>query len=79
MSVANATLLRAVYNITRPGYPPENAAEIVAEAHRIAGSSMEARVAAGIAAVQEEFDERGLGDASLLVRVILDAADEVET
>jgi hypothetical protein len=36
----------------------------------------EARAAA-IEAVQEEFDERGLGDASLIVDVILDAASEV--
>lgn len=31
-------------------------------------------VAQGVQAVQEEFDERGLGSADLLVRVILDAA-----
>lgn len=33
-------------------------------------------VRAGVEAVQEEFDERGLGDATLLVAVILDAALE---
>lgn len=27
--------VRAIHNITRPGYPAENAAEIVAEAHHI--------------------------------------------
>lgn len=30
--------------------------------------------AAGVAAVQEEFDDRGLGTADLIVRVILDEA-----
>lgn len=31
-----ASQLRAIASVTRPGYPPENAAEIVAEAHFIA-------------------------------------------
>ena len=38
------------------------------------------RVAAGANAIQEEFDERGLGDASLIAQVVIDESgypDEV--
>lgn len=37
-----------------------------------------AALEAAVAAVQEEFDEHGLGDATLIVSVALDAAYEVD-